>query len=65
MPLKRNNTEYLEEMQFSNLVKDLDEKWSHTYKDPNETEQPEMTDEMRKIFDTIADMEGYYLPEEK
>jgi uncharacterized protein YprB with RNaseH-like and TPR domain len=31
---KEQKQEYLEKISFSNLVKAIDEKWSHTYIDP-------------------------------
>jgi hypothetical protein len=34
--------EYLETISFSNLVKAIDEKWSHTYIDPPEVEESDI-----------------------
>jgi hypothetical protein len=53
--------EYLDSISFSKLVKEIDEKWSHTYEEV--PDQPELTDDMRDYLDEIARAECDFDPQ--
>ena len=55
--MNKKTPEYYETMSFSNLVKAIDQQWSHTYVDYSE-DCPDTTVEMEEIFDAIAEMQG-------
>jgi hypothetical protein len=45
--------EYLEEISFSNLVKAIDEKWSHTYIDPPKEDNLEIFFDIETINSSL------------
>jgi len=60
---KRGTTEYLEEIKFSNLVKDIDKQWSHTYADNSvEKSIEEIFAELKAIGDNAktTNKENFY-----